>query len=29
MITKELLKTEIDHVPEENLEVLYKVDPSE
>jgi len=25
MITKELLKTEIDNVPEENLRVLYKI----
>jgi hypothetical protein len=25
MITKELLKTEIDNVPEENLGVLYKI----
>jgi hypothetical protein len=25
MITKELLKTEIDNVPEENLVVLYKI----
>lgn len=25
MVTKELLKTEIDNVPEENLGVLYKI----